>query len=1017
MASITEHIIKLEELTQTNLEILQAINDSFFTKQNHLTVNIGDVRCAMPSFISLENKINSLTANFENLINSPENGEAYFNFDGNSRAIQVRPYTNTPNSLELQPVNEFGVDNNNIFKDFMTPHPSINLNVQSLPNDIVQVVVKKIIPKNTLLVDVFKEYLSSPKNPSAQCAYKDLYKKLALYKKDTDYTEYDTIVNMPIRKNIGSGTYVIDSILNDEVDENLDNYITIKLRSNMTGAEYCNSLKYRLFDETIERPLKVGDQLTTYDGLAKMEIVELRNNTNTIKIRVMHGEFLNLIGAGSESDNISSLSKIKFFSPIDFDEDKYIKVGLEEDKYIFVAVAALNNRMNVQSSWGTGLVIDTHSLMRNEQTFEDYYNKNVRNVGDVLYEITSMMPSLLNDYSKDEYLSITKLSPIIDVNDLIVTQINSHLNDSTTVQNIRSYYSQKSNFQDQLQEVQLEIDEINKTLSSISFDDTTDIRASYTSKLAELTNKKNEITTSIIKLTNNISNEANNSEVPIENAKYRIRGFYDYESFLEGENSWLKDHVRGIQVQYRYKNVDKEQGSSMSINGKFVFSDWNVMDNFNRERITSYDNGYKVILQPNNDESNEPSFNQIDIPISQGETVDIRLKLIYDFAWPFATVYSDWSPIVNIKFPIEFLKDVKILDIIEENNNDIETNRFNNIINDNKIPDHINDKIIDQDITYFHKPDNISSGFYTEERRVIPLKDKLLSMDALITEIRDEVMGSNMESLMVSIKHGTNIIELNPYQKKNILVEQYSTFATGSDTSNYDGIYTINNDIVSTIFNISIVNKSDHTVKLFSMFPGDRSTQVNDLVNNKYTKTNYTTGKDFGVWFKYSSIDDDEKGLSIQSGNQFIYFRVNDINTGTLYYGGGNQSSANNKLSLEKGYISLLDITKHANTIACMYPSLYSKYGLCINSDGVGAYISLKPYEELLIPVVFEYKVAPDKSISKTMSFEILPSLYKEPSPYTFTITAKYDNTTQDRLNKSNNNIVTMGSMYNPIIK
>ena len=117
MASITDHVIKLQELTQKNLEILQALNDSFFTNQNHLSVMIGGNRYAIPSFISLENKINSLTANFENLVNAPETGEAFFDFNGNSRAIQVRSYTSTPASLVLSPVTDFNIEQNDIFKD------------------------------------------------------------------------------------------------------------------------------------------------------------------------------------------------------------------------------------------------------------------------------------------------------------------------------------------------------------------------------------------------------------------------------------------------------------------------------------------------------------------------------------------------------------------------------------------------------------------------------------------------------------------------------------------------------------------------------------------------------------------------------------------------------------------------------------------------------------------------------------------------------------------------------------
>ena len=119
--SVTECLSQIQDLTKKNLEILQGINDSFFTKQNHLSINIGDDRFVIPSFISLENKINALEENFTNLINSPKQGEAYFNIDGNCRSIEVKGYTHTPNSLVLNgDISTFSVLQNDIFKDFLT---------------------------------------------------------------------------------------------------------------------------------------------------------------------------------------------------------------------------------------------------------------------------------------------------------------------------------------------------------------------------------------------------------------------------------------------------------------------------------------------------------------------------------------------------------------------------------------------------------------------------------------------------------------------------------------------------------------------------------------------------------------------------------------------------------------------------------------------------------------------------------------------------------------------------------
>ena len=65
--NIADYLTQIEMLTNTNLQILKTINDSFFTKQSHIITEINDTKYVIPSFISLENKINMLQENFENL--------------------------------------------------------------------------------------------------------------------------------------------------------------------------------------------------------------------------------------------------------------------------------------------------------------------------------------------------------------------------------------------------------------------------------------------------------------------------------------------------------------------------------------------------------------------------------------------------------------------------------------------------------------------------------------------------------------------------------------------------------------------------------------------------------------------------------------------------------------------------------------------------------------------------------------------------------------------------------------
>jgi uncharacterized coiled-coil DUF342 family protein len=1034
MANVINYLEQIQKLTNTNLEILKTLNDSFFTKKSHLIAQVNDTSYVIPSFLSLENKINMLQENFENLVHAPETSEAYFNFDGNTRAIEVRKYSHVPDSISLFEVNNYNVEQNDIFKDFLTPVPYINLDLPKLPNDIYEVNVKKIVPKSEALKSIFNtkltyvdtfvnengETVSQTKTKtSINCAYSDVNKMLLNYVENTDYIEYDTVYKLPIREHIGAGTYVIEKVISDVIDEDLNEFITLKLRNDLSDPLYSNKLTYRQFNESIEKPIKVGDELINYNGTGKVVVTELRPSTNTIVVRVVNGEYLNFIGTESydtdKDSDIHDLSKLRYHSSVDFAKDKYIKVPLEEDQYVFVAVAPINSRMNTQASWGNGLIIDSYSLMdsNEKESFKAYYDNFVKNIGDVLFEMTSMVTSPITELTESDFNYINSLKPTIDTNILSVMQINKHLNNSTTVQSIRTAYSQKKNANTRLAEVQNRIDDINKQLANISFDDVNGMRNIYNAQLNALTAEKNALVTTITKAIESISLNVNSSEIPIENAKYRIRGFYVPSNLGTVNNEDLSKHVIGVRVQYRYKNLSAETGTATSIsnpNGEtYIFSDWNNMSSFDKVKTANYNDGtYLYKYEDSNESKNEPSYNQIDIPISQGESVDIRIKLLYDFGQPYINVTSNWSDIVNIEFPDEFAKDVPILTIIEENNNDIETNRFDNILKTTGVDDHVKDMIMDQDITYYHKPDNIASGFYTAERRIIPLKDKLQTLSNEIDELKNELLGVQ-GNLNVSVSVGDDIVQLYSDQDNSLILEPYNSFDTESSTSK-NGSYTFDkNKVVSTFVNIVISNTSNNAIKLYSVFPGSRSVALNEISNSD--KINYcdTYG---GVYFK-SKTDVNEKIKNIQTQNQFITFRINDAWDRSSYYtSNGNPTTDNVQSSKGIDDIASTDINKAAMVI---YPYVSDSSALCINSDAVRSYMMIHPGEEIIVPMLCQYRVTNiSDSIRKTISFDLRTSLYADPTNYCFTVIGKNNSSIEDRAQMANKKKL-LQRLFNPI--
>ena len=1049
-ANIADYLIKIESLTNTNLQILKSLNDSLYTSKNHIYTEVNDTTYVIPSFMSLENRLNALQENFENLVNSPETGEAYFNFNGNTRSIEVRKYLQAPNSVKLSSVSSFDIKDNDILNDMLTPMPYINFNLPELPNDIVEVNVKKIIAKS----NTFKSFLGNKFNndtsnrpASITISYSDFNKYLYNFTKGLDYIEYDTIVKLPIRKNIGTGTYAIKRVISDHVDENLNEYFTLEMHNDLNTKypEISDELSYKLFDESISKSLQIGDELTTFDGKCKFVITDIRTLTNTIVVKVVNGEFSNLVGTSSydSGDYINELSKLRFYSSIDFDNDKHVKVPLEEDKYVYVAIAPINSRLNVQSSWGTGLLIDTYSLVNGSVDFKTYYDQNVKNIGDSLRELSTMFTAPITALSQEEFEFLTSQKPVINTNEIGVWQINTHLDETTTVKNIRSAYSIKKEAENNLSTVQIQIDNINDKLASLSFDNTTDERELFKNELASLNIEKQNYLETINNAINTISNSVNSAEVPIENAKYRIRGFY-IPNFSVKNNIALNDHIIGIQVQYRYKSLNSTSiapGNAKTIsstdgNSNYIYSDWNEMITKNKAKTVNYNAAsgqYTYNYEPNNESKNEPSFNQIDIPITQGETVSIKLRVIYDFGQPYVNMTSAWSDVVNIEFPDEFIKNVPILSIIEENNNDITTNKFKNILKSEGINEHVSNKIIAQNVTYHHKTDNIAC---TEDNQIISLTNKLTAITNDIAYLKSNLVGT-IEDCTLSVQIGSYTTNIYPDRDNNIVLEPYNSFkkvttTTGdtkigswdvdlsqspikesnllySGTTNSSNIsaYEFEDDVVSTMMNICISNTSDKAVKLYSLFPGNRDVVLNKSINRVVDKNNYCSGENGGVLLRYIGDNNVHK---LQTQNQFLTFRINDIYTGEKLYTESAAVVSNGVQNIN----TIFNVDSLHSTAMVVYPYLTSAYGLCIESNENKSYRILNPGETITVPMYCAF-VAKDlnSSIYKIISFDLRTSLYGDPINYSIKVTGKNAMHTAERVaNSANMNTSTAQKTY-----
>lgn len=1024
MAIISDYLYRIQDLTNKNLQILSAINESFSTKKDHLSVSIGGQQYVIPSFICLENKINSLQADFEELVSMPKTGTATITTDGTTQKIQMMGYSNTPGEQHITPVTTFFSEKTDVLKDFMSPAPYVHLNLSEVADNTKTVIVKKVAVKNPDAVEAIRQVAEA----DGRVSWGAVYRVLDYWEEDKDYTEYDTFRRMPAKTNNPLGHYTVKRICSQTLDEDFEEHYTLELNEDLT---------YTVENEAIEQQLQVGDWLVGNGDRVKFQVEAVQPANRTVQVKVMDGAYAEIHDNTGEPEKYT----LRFYRQADYSPFKYINVPLEEDKYICIFAAAVNDDLNIQAPWGDGLFIDTDALTIDIDGqiygFREYYDSYVNNLGDSLFGICSMVDNTVNNYTKDEFDAITSYKPVIPVDHYTVTQINKHLDDADSVENIRRLYNQKATYKSELDTVQDSITAVTKMLSELSFDDTTNSREKYTGQLSELNAKKTELTNSIAAVSQEIAESANNTELPVENAKYHIRGYAD--SSVEGMPKIIK-----LDVEYRYKNKNKFQGSAMTITDEFIYSDWNRQTTFVDMRHPSTD-GFTFSFDWEEDSSNKnvPSWNQIDIPISQGEVVDFKVRYTFDLGWPFVTTVSQWSDIIQVEFPTEFLANIDILDIIEENNNDVKSYQFDSKLRADGIYDHVGDKIQDQDITYFHKADSITSGFYTDERRVIPLSDKLHSMHDDILDLKSEVYGVSDEDLVVTVTDSTQTVVLRPFVENVIEVVDFSSNPNKSKIFDIEGLgqspYSVESYAAAyEQLSINIYNGGEYNAKLFTMFPGPYKSILTDKAPSKFDPKDYTSctysqdgGLDYanGVWMQLDKIDSSSR-LSSQSTcvdncplvnhraeldyanpqhfNQFLYFRMNNIFNALPYYGtsSGILQSEGNELidSTFKavptawGPGGLTTDSIQSSSSPTVFGTLYPYPGvlsnICIDSDDT--YKVIKPGESVSVPLGFWYwftESASDAGIIKEIAFDFRTSLYRD--PVTYRLTVKTGNTSK----------------------
>ena len=949
--SIKEYYIKLEKMMSNVVNMMTALNTALSSSSSEIEISLVNTdnsddatsSVRIPSFLYLENKLEKLDNVISNLFKIPKSGEAWFESSSNMYKLSLLKSNNAPVQPIVSNLDQIGfnIKDNNIFKDLVNPKTYIRLNLGNISDNINQILVKKIIINRASDADYLKEFNS----------YSDI--KSALFNRTigVDYEEYDTVVDIPIKSDKYDSFFKIEQVTN-----NGDGIYELHLDTLTYYDKDDKSIQYTIRKGTL---LCIGDEYVTYEVIDVNTIYNSKNDNDNNEYVIIVKERIGHINIQTYYENSEMYLKIYNGS---YSEFHYVDVPLEENPNIILFISTIYN--NVRSTYSNAIHLDLSTIYMKDQnnnyildesgnkiSYIEYYNAYCKNIGDMMVGFTKLSYPQVSNYTNAELRRLTDSDELKEIvtttlysnSELVlnVSRINTHLIDDETSKDIINLHTQKNELNSQLRSVQDNVDQIYTQLTTTDFSQESSItQESLRSKLNEYYNERLNLEKQLLSIVDSI-NLAKSGVIGLDQSKYRIRGVTDANdkndsaiespiiSFLHNNFGYNCDII-GLDIEYKYKTANKDSNTILNSNST-IFTDWNHQSNIERERYLEFDpntNKYKISFSNYNALSNVVKWNQIDIPINQGEDVVIRIRYKYNIGQPFINLYTPWSNEITIPFPTELTESTEISSILDSNDDDVVSAKFIKTLINDGYEEHVTNKIVDNSQVFYHMPENIYSGFNTAENNLISLKDKLIDMNNEITSYKasiDNELNSNYE---VILEWDNTSIQLSNMTNNNIVINEL-----------INGVF---DTFIKKKMNLIIKNTGSTPIKLYSIFPGNIDTTLLDS-SNKYFDDIIINYERVPLLVEGSNVP--SESILPQYMGQWIYFRQNNPFTSyPLYYNDSNQNEADIE-QVSQGYKPKYNgqLIKYINVENKQALLPYRNRGNIINSTNYWGYLSYDP--------------------------------------------------------------------------
>ena len=211
------------------------------------------------------------------------------------------------------------------------------------------------------------------------------------------------------------------------------------------------------------------------------------------------------------------------------------------------------------------------------------------------------------------------------------------------------------------------------------------------------------------------------------------------------------------------------------------------------------------------------NINQLDIPISPGEQVEIQVKSVSEAGWPSNPLESDWSDSIVVAFSdFAELEADDLSELISQNRVDAAVANVTKMFSGTTA--HMSSSFYTNDKYFAHTAESITSGFLSPEQTPITLYDKLQDLQNQITMIIEQI-NSTVGDIIVTLFDNAD------EQKVYTLSEGETTYINAGDylsTLKSQGVDEPQGEIVTKTFYLDISSDTQSGLFLFSKLGGNR---------------------------------------------------------------------------------------------------------------------------------------------------------------------------------------------------